>query len=163
MTVRHIALLATVACAAAGCQDPYRDRSSPATPKAPRAAAPSSAADATRAFAKRWINWDWNTLPHQQRSLARLADRRLAASLRADADAAARDETLARDKPANRGTVAAITLTPSLRNARGLVVTRERSYTNGHADLGGARYRVYRVAISARHDGWTVTEWAPQP
>ena len=26
-----------------------------------------------------------------------------------------------------------------------------------------ARYRVYRVAISARHDGWTVTEWAPQP
>jgi len=128
-----------------------------------RTAAPSSSADTVTAFAKRWINWDWNTLPHQQRSLARLAGGRLAAGLRADADAAAGDETLARDRPANRGTVAAISLNPSPGSARGLVVTRERTYTNGHADLGGARYRVYRVAISASHDGWTVTEWAPQP
>ena len=163
MTVRHIALLAIVACAAAGCQDPYHERSA-AVPTAPRrTAAPSSVADTATEFAKSWINWTWNTLPHQQRALARLAGGRLAAGLRADADAAARDETLARDKPANRGTVAAISLNPSPGSARGLVVTHERTYTNGHADLGGARYRVYRVAISASHDGWTVTEWAPQP
>ena len=163
MTARHIALLATAACAAAGCQDPYRERPD-AAPTAPRpTAAPSSSADTVTAFAKRWINWNWNSLPRQQRALARLAGGRLAAGLRADADAAARDETLASDKPANRGTVAAITLNPSPGSARGLVVTRERTYTNGHADLGGARYRVYRVAISASHDGWTVTEWAPQP
>ena len=163
MTVRHIALLAIVACAAAGCQDPYHERSA-AVPTAPRrTAAPSSSTDTATAFAKRWINWNWNTLPHQQRALARLAGGRLAAGLHADADAAARDETLARDQPANRGTVAAISLNPSPGSARGLVVTRERTYTNGHADLGGARYRVYRVAISASHDGWTVTEWAPQP
>jgi hypothetical protein len=163
MTARHIALLASVACAAAGCQDPYRERSA-VVPTAPRrTAAPSSSTDTATAFAKSWINWDWNTLPHQQRALARLAGGRLATGLRADADAAASDETLARDQPANRGTVAAISLNPSPGSARGLVVTRERTYTNGHADLGGARYRVYRVAISASHDGWTVTEWAPQP
>ena len=163
MTVRHIALLAIVASAAVGCQDPYRERPV-ATPTAPRpTAAPSSTADTARAFAQRWINWDWKTLAHQQRALARLAGGRLAAGLRADADGAARDDTLARDKPANRGTVAAISLNPGQRSARGLVVTRERTYTNGHADLGGARYRVYRVTISASHDGWTVTEWAPQP
>ena len=163
MTARRIALLATVACAAAGCQDPYHE-SSPAVPTAPRrTAAPSSTANTASAFAKRWINWDWKTLPRQQRALTRLAGGRLAARLRVDADAAARDETLARDKPANRGTVAAISLNPSPGSTRGLVVTHERTYTNGHADLGGARYRVYRVAIRARHDGWSVTEWAPQP
>ena len=101
--------------------------------------------------------------PASLAALARLAGGRLATRLRADADAAAQDETLARDKTAHRGTVAAISLNPSPGRARGLVVTRERTYTNGHADLGGARYRVYRVAISARHDGWTVTAWAPQP
>ena len=163
MTVRHIALLAIVVCAAAGCQDPYRERPV-ATPTAPRpTAAPSSTADTASAFAKRWINWDWKTLAYQQRALARLAGGGLATRLRADADAAAHDETLARDKPANRGTVAAISLNPSLGSARGLVVTQERTYTDGHADLGGARYRVYRVAITASHDGWRVTEWAPQP
>ena len=163
MTVRHIALLAIVTCAAAGCQDPYRERPV-AMPTAPRpTAAPSSTADTASAFAKRWINWDWKTLPHQQRALARLAGGRLATRLRTDAGAAAREETLARDKPANRGTVAAVSLNPSPGSARGLVVTHERSYTSGHADLGGARYRVYRVAISTSHDGWTVTEWAPQP
>ena len=163
MTVRHIALLATVAFAAAGCQDPYRERPV-AAPTAPRpTAAPNSTADTASAFAKRWINWDWKTLPRQQRALARLAGGRLATRLRADADAAAQDETLARDKTAHRGTVAATSLNPSPGGARGLVVTHERTYTNGHADLGGARYRVYRVAIGARHDRWTVTEWAPQP
>ena len=161
--VRRIALLAIVACAAAGCQDPYRERLA-AVPTAPRrTAAPSSSTDTATAFAKRWINWDWNALPHQQRALARLAGGRLAAGVGADADGAARDETLARDKPANRGTVAAVSLNPSPGRARGLVVARERTYTHGHADLGGARYRVYRVAISASHDGWTVTEWTPQP
>ena len=163
MTVRHIALLVTVACAAGGCQDPYRERPA-AAPTAPRpTAAPSSAPDTASAFAKRWINWDWKTLAHQQRALARLAGGRLATRLRADADAAGRDETVARDKPANRGTVAAVSLESKPRSARGLVITHERTYTSGHADLGGAHYRVYRVAISASHDGWTVTEWAPQP
>ena len=118
MTFRRIALLAVVACAAGGCQDPYRERPV-AAPTAPRrTAVPSSTADTASAFAKRWINWDSKTLPHQQRALARLAGGRLATRLRADADAAARDETLARDKPANRGTVAAVSLESTPRSAR---------------------------------------------
>ena len=61
MTARHIALLASVACAATGCQDPYHERSA-AVPTAPRrTAAPSSSTDTATAFAKRWINWNWNT------------------------------------------------------------------------------------------------------
>ena len=122
-----------------------------------------SSTDTATAFAKRLdqLGLERAFAPATRARPARRG--RLAARLRADADAAARDETLARDKPANRGTVAAVSLNPRPGSARGLVVTRERTYTNGHADLGGARYRVYRVAISASHDGWTVTEWAPQP
>lgn len=32
--------------------------------------------------------------------------------------------------------------------ATGLIVTREQTYTSDHADLGGPRYRVYRVALA---------------
>ena len=161
MTVRRMALLGIVACAAAGCQDPYP--SPPATPRPSRALVPSAAPDTARAFARRWINWDWDTLPRQQRALARLAGGRLATRLRADAEAAARDASLARDKPASRGTVAIVSLNHAPGGARGLVVTRERAYSDGHPDLSGARDHAYTVAVSASHDGLTVTRWSPQP
>jgi hypothetical protein len=163
VTTRRLALFGILACAATGCQDPYRDSSTPAQPIPHRAAMPGSAADTARAFATRWINWNWETLPRQQRALARLAGDRLATRLRADADAAAQNASLARDKPANRGKVAAVSVNQGPRSARGLVVTLERAYSDGHLDLGGARYRVYRVAITATRDRWKVTGWAPQP
>ena len=38
----------------------------------------------------------------------------------------------------------------SATRAAGIVVTREQTYTDGRADLGGARYRVYLVRLDAR-------------
>ena len=45
----------------------------------------------------------------------------------------------------------------------GLIVTLEQTYTDGHADLGGARYHVYRVRLSRARHRWEVTAWQPQP
>lgn len=155
----------------AGCADPYARHAEsgvsghgatrPASP-AVRSPEPSASA-AAKAFATRWVNWSWRSVTAQQRALARLATGSLADELRADARASALDESLARDKPAGRGRVAALELRPRGRGAAGLVVTREQTYTDGHADLGGLRYRVYEVAVVPTARGWQVSSWAPQP
>ena len=116
-----------------------------------------------RAFAKEWINWDWRSAATQQRHLAQLARGPLADQLRANADSARIDASLARDRPGSRGAIAAVDLTSHGPRSAGIVVTREQSYTDGHADLGGAHYRVYRVRLAAADRTWEVTTWAPQP
>ena len=152
-----------VACALGGCADPYQgQRAATAHPAAP-ASAISTASAAAGAFARRWANWDWRSVAGQQRALARLASGSLAEQLRADARAASRDGSLARDKPGVRGTVAVIELRPRGAGAAGLVLTREQSYTDGHPDLGGPHYRVYAVTVRATPRGWRVSAWAPQP
>ena len=159
--------LATVALA--GCADPYahhhplprQPASAVRPPRTPVASA--SAAVAARAFAKEWINWDWRSAATQQRHLAQLARGPLADQLRANANSARIDASLARDKPGSRGAIAAVDLTSHGPRSAGIVVTREHSYTDGHADLGGAHYRVYRVRLAAADRTWEVTTWAPQP
>jgi hypothetical protein len=162
--VRTLALIA--ALAVAGCRDPYAGtRTAPATPS-PRedaARAAASAREAARLFATRWANWDWHSAGRQQLALAGLAVGGLARELKANADSARVDATLARDRSGSRGTVAAIDLQPRRQVAAGLVVTHEQSLTNGHVDLGGARYRVYLVRLVHDHARWEVTTWEPQP
>ena len=177
-----IALALTIA----GCQDPYarqtarqpaQTTSDPATtpeddvrpgPSAgPLPAAPQrparSARLAARAFATRWANWDWRDVARQQRTLARLAVGELARQLGANAANVRTDATLARDKPGSRGTVAALQLKRSGLRAAGIVVMREQTYTDGRADLGGQRYRVYRIRLHRHQGGWGVSAWEPQP
>jgi hypothetical protein len=175
-----VALLALLALA--GCADPYstdhqqRDSAVPAPRRAteppgqPAGPAPmaasapaSSPRHAASAFAARWTNWDWRHAAEQQHALRRLATGALAAQLGANARSARRDASLARDKPSARGSVAAIDLTVRRGRAAGLVVTREQTYTNDRADLGGQHYRVYRIALMRQHNGWGVSTWQPQP
>lgn len=180
------AIAVALAFAMAGCQDPYAgDRARSASPAtqgteatpgdvarpgpqadpAPVVATHSSpsARRAARLFAMRWVNWDWRSVAGQQRALARLTLGDLSRALRADASSARIDASLARDKPGSRGTVAAIELKATDRRAAGIVVTREQTYTDDRANLGGQRYRVYLIRLSREPRGWGVSAWEPQP
>ena len=180
------ALAIALAVAITGCQDPYaRDRAQPTSPPARRPSAPPSdvsqpgpaagpvpssaarpapsARGAARSFATRWVNWDWQSAASQQRTLARLATGDLARQLRANASSARVDATLARDRPGARGSVVAIDLKAGNAEAAGIVVAREQTYTEGRADLGGQRYRVYLIRLKRERNGWGVSAWEPQP
>jgi hypothetical protein len=156
-----------LALTAAGCQDPYarpeRPSAAPATtpPVASRDA--DGARGAARIFASRWVNWDWGTAGAQQRALALLAVGRLAVDLRANASSARIDASLARDKPSSRGDVVATDLRGEAASATGIVVTREQTYTAGHADLGGRHYRIYRVRLTLSNGRWEVSSWERLP
>ena len=159
-------LVLIAALVVAGCRDPYAGtRTAPPTPstRADAGRAAASAREAARLFATRWINWDWHSAGRQQLALAGLAVGRLAGELKANAHSARIDATLARDRPGSRGTVVAIDLQPGRQGVAGLVVTHEQSLANGHADLGGAQYRVYLVRLVHDHARWEVTAWEPQP
>lgn len=185
-TACNLIALAILGLATTGCEDPYARKETPAAPgprtaavptpgdtsrpgpaagRVPPAAAtaPHSARAAATAFAERWVNWDWRSLAAQQRALARLARGDLRAQLRANATQARGDASLDRDKPGSRGTIAAINLRARVGQAAGILVTRERTYTAGHADLGGRRYRVYVVRLVGGREGWGVSAWEPQP
>lgn len=185
-TAGSLIALAVLALASTGCEDPYAreetrsapgprtvavptpgdtSRPGPAAGPVPPAAttAPHSAQAAATAFAARWVNWDWRSVAAQQRALARLAGSDLRAQLRANATQARGDASLERDKPGSRGTIAAINIRARAGRAEGIVVTRERTYTAGHADLGGRRYRVYVVRLVDGREGWGVSAWEPQP
>lgn len=166
MTRRPLILL--VALAVVGCQDPYThddakpQRRDPQTRTVPRASS-ARAELAARRFAALWTNWTWQTTAATQRELSQLAVAPLARQLRANAASARVDATLARDRPASHGTVVAAQVRADGAAAHGLVVTREQSFTNGRADLGGRRYRVYLITATLRRGRWEVSRWAPQP
>jgi hypothetical protein len=167
----------------AGCEDPYQRehaqaRSAPKAhvrgdverpgPRAPAVAAvpeahASGARAAARAFADAWVNWDWRTLPTQQDALARLATGQLADELRANATRSAADASLARDRPSSRGRVIALDLHVTRGEAAAVVVTREQTYTAGHADLGGRHHHVYRALLARVGGGWGISAWTPLP
>lgn len=157
MRAQSVIVVLSLALLATGCQDPYRDAPRPtvATPR------PAAGRDAViRDFATRWINWDWQSVPVQQRALARLASPNLARRLRAGASSARVAATLSRARPGSRGRLVFIRMT-SARD--GLVLTQEETLTDGHADLGGEHYRVYLVSASERRGEWKVSRWEPQP
>jgi hypothetical protein len=178
----HRLAAAALAVVLAGCQNPYatnpsaraagrspqHDSAPSGSPSNPVTASPGAqrirARDAAAVFARLWITWEWRSAPQQQRALAQLATGRLARDLRANATSSHINASLVRDKPSSRGTVAAINLTTTrTRRAAGIIVTREQTYTDGHPDLGGRHYRVYRIRLRQHADRWAVTTWAPQP
>ncbi|MBJ7329171.1 MAG: hypothetical protein JHC95_04685 [Solirubrobacteraceae bacterium] len=160
MNTRRLTVATTAALALTGCQDPYRREAAPPTrtTSAHQDEAPQQEA-VVRAFASRWINWTWQMAGAQQRALARLATPELARQLRANASSARIDATLARDRPGSRGRVLIVRFESG---GHALVLTRERSYTDGRPDLGGVRFGVYRLS-AARIDGhWRIRQWVPQ-
>lgn len=186
MTVKLAVTVALATVALAGCADPYRsDRARPVappptssqtttsdidrpgppagTPPATAERPPRSARKAAQSFATGWANWDWRSAARQQRALARLASGDLARQLRANANSSRIDASLARDKPGSRGTVAAVDLKSRIAQAAGIVVTHEQTYTDGRANLGGRRYRVYLIRLTREPNGWGVRAWEPQP
>lgn len=162
--MRRLASLLVAGFALAGCSDPYADPDAGVLSPAPRpVGAIGSATPTARAFAERWVNWDWRSASSQQRALAALATGRLAADLRANAASARIDASLARDKPSVRGAVTIVRVSARGPRASGLVVTRERNYTAGRPDLGGQHYRVYAITLTRRGAQWEVSAWQPQP
>jgi len=160
--MRRTAVGLAVGVLLGGCADPYRSAPRPAAPPV-SALSVAPAADAARTFALRWINWDWRDASTQQQVLSRLAAGELAVQLLANAASARIGASLQRDKPSRRGRVAAAEVRTAGAAARGLVVTREQSYTAGRADLGGSHYRVYLVRLVRRDARWEVSAWKPQP
>lgn len=161
--MKRVVVIAAVSALLAGCSDPYAHGTSRVTPPPVRPTPAPSASSAARAFALRWINWDWRSAAAQQRALAELAGGALAADLRANAASARIDASLARDKPGSRGTVAIVDVAARASGVGGLVVTREERYTAGHAELGGPRYRVYAIELVRDRARWEVSAWKPQP
>lgn len=157
MRTQRAIVAVVLALLSAGCQTPPDDAPRPAA-TTPR---PSPGRDAVvRDFAGRWINWDWQSVPEQQRDLARLASPRLAHRLRATASSPRVVADLTRDRPGSRGHVVVLHMTST---RSGVVLTREVTLTNGHADLGGQHYRVYLVSTRRLHGKWEVSRWEPQP
>jgi hypothetical protein len=114
-------------------------------------------------FAERWVNWSWRDVAAQQRALADLADAPYAAQLRADAAHAGVDRSLFRARPFQAGRIVAIVIRANGRRRSAVVVTHERSFTDGVEDAGGARYRVYLASLVRHETGWRVHAWQPQP
>src|ERR671937_507270 len=125
MTSRAPLVIAALALALTGCQDPYaRPRRGEASTRPPapppsepprgderpppaddRDTAPEVGADpratpqaAIDAFCAQWANWSWRTIERQQRRLAQLAAGRLARQLAAEAALRAQDKLLRRDR-----------------------------------------------------------------
>jgi hypothetical protein len=168
MTAKRTHLVVVLlALTAAGCQDPYsrpeRPTAAPATTTPVTSRDASGARAAARIFASRWINWDWRTASKQQRALALRAGGKLAVDLRANASSARIDASLARDKPSSRGDVVTTDLRGQATSATGIVVTREQTYTAGHADLGAQHYRVYRAHLTLTNGRWEVSSWERLP
>lgn len=161
--MRRLAIAAALAVLLGGCADPYRHVPRGVTPRPTPQARPIAPTATARAFALRWVNWDWRSAAAQQGALAQLAAGQLAIDLRANAASARIDASLQRDKPRVRGSIAAVDLTTGAGVAQGLVVTREQSYTAGRSDLGGPHYRVYTARLMRHGSVWEVSAWQPQP
>lgn len=164
----------------AGCANPdapqhttSRQGAAPHSPGEPPAPAPPSAAaqapiqvqrtphGALAAFATRYVNWSYRTLPRQQRALAgmsvgsaRLAEEQAAAS-------SGGDGTINAGQIRNSGTVVSISRDLA-DSGRWLIVTREQ--THGGAQYQGlpAAYHVTIARLAALRDGYAVSQWLPQ-
>lgn len=156
MTARHVIAALAVCIVVTGCQDPYDESRQP--PRLTPSAA-DGRDEVVRAFAMGWINWDWQSVADQQRSLAGLATPVLARQLRQDGASSRDAAVLARQRPGSRGRVVVLKLSSA---GRGLVVTQESTLTDGHADLGGEHYRVYLVSSRKWRGAWKVSRWEPQ-
>ena len=186
MTSRAPLVMAALALALTGCQDPYarppRGEASTRPPTPPprgderpppaddRDTAPEVGADpratpqaAIDAFCAQWANWSWRTIERQQRRLAQLATGRLARQLAAEAALRAQDKLLRRDRLGVRGRVIAIDVKSGARTRDAVCVTREQQQANGRADPEGARHRVYLATAVHARGGWTIRRWEPQP
>jgi len=181
MSIRpaSIALLAvTLTLAGAGCanpdaparQTPAGQTQNPGEPPAPapptaRSQAPTDVQDtpaqALAAFAATYVNWDYRTLTHRQRTLAsisigpaRLAEQQAAAT-------SAADSTIQQAQIHNSGQLAS--LAPD-RARPGLWVIVTREQTSGASQYEGlpASYHVTLARLGRVPGGWAVSEWLPQ-
>lgn len=147
--------------------------SSPQNAGEPRAPAPPSSAAqlpsgvrsspgaAVRAFAERYVNWDYRTLAADQRNLAAISVGAARLSERQAAAASARDSTIARAHVYNRGSIVSVA-PDALRGGWWTIVTRER--TGGDQQYEGlpAAYHVTLAQLASVPGGWAVKQWLPQ-
>lgn len=167
------------AAAVTGCRDPDVSPSSSSSAVPPSAGVanigeprpPSPGAEvstgaaaspqlAIASFAQLYVNWSYETLRAQQRTLAeiavgpaRLAERQAAAS--------ANDEAIARGHIRNSGQIVSIAAD---RAAPGEWVLVTREQTTGGAQYQGLApsYHVTLVAVSRQSNGYAVREWLAQ-
>jgi hypothetical protein len=176
-----VVLLLLAAIVVAGCSNPDAPTtttgtstvSSPQNPGEPTAPAPAAPATQTpidvqptptkaiEAFAELYVNWTYQTLTSNQRTLAaisvgaaRLAERQAAASSEADT-------TIARGHIYNQGQILSIA-PDSLHPGMWVIVAREQ--TGGSSEYAGlpAAYHVTLAQLAHLSDGYAVSQWLPQ-
>jgi hypothetical protein len=120
-----------------------------------------SAAEAARAFAEAWTNWNWRTIRSSERRRARLAAGALRREIDQDAASVSPDSTLRRDRTENTGVVLAVALGDAGGQRSAYVIVRETTASAGLVAIGDTAVRVYRAQLVRAHGGWLVGAWAP--
>jgi len=145
----------------------------PQNPGEPAAPAPPSAASqafasvaptpqaALEAFARVYVNWSYQTLTSEQRTLAamavgqaRLAEQQAAATSRGDS-------TISRGHIYNTGQVVSVA-PDGVQPGTWVIVTLERTGGNTQYEGLPASYHVTLAQIAAVPGGYAVSQWLPQ-
>ncbi len=138
----------------------------PSPPPAPQRAssASPSGAQAARAFAQAYINWEASTVVARLRGLAQASVGQARSAMQLAAAQAAGDYELQRGGVANHGTVESVAPLPA-RPDRYVVVTQERTTAALSSAYQGLR-PAWHVALAtvARAAGgqWVVSGWQPE-
>jgi hypothetical protein len=116
---------------------------------------------ALRQYAARYINWTYQTLTADQRTLAAMAVGAARLSEQQTAQRSVADTTLTRGHVWNKGQV--VSVSRDLAQAgTWVVVTREQ--TGGNSEYEGlpASYHVTLAKLASIPGGYAVSEWLPQ-
>lgn len=125
------------------------------------AAAPSPQAALDR-YARLYVNWRAVTAAASQRQLASISLGQARAQALQAAAALARDPQLTKSQVSNTGTVVAVAPGQGAATGAWVIVTREQ--TSGQGDYAGLppTLHVVYAQVTARPDGWVVSQWQPQ-
>jgi hypothetical protein len=112
-------------------------------------------------FAERYINWTYQTLTADQRTLAAIS---VGAARRSEQQAAARsvaDTTISRGQVWNKGQVVSVS-SDLARPGMWAIVTREQ--TGGNSEYEGlpASYHMTLARLAPIPGGYAVEQWLPQ-
>jgi hypothetical protein len=120
-------------------------------------------AEAVRAYAERYINWDAGTVTGMLRDLSGASVGQARSAMALEAAQVASDPELAQNGIANSGTVEAVA--PLAGNARRwVVVTRERTTAALSSAYQGLRpgWHITLAGVTATARGWVVSDWQPE-
>jgi hypothetical protein len=137
---------------------------SPAPPRQVATAPVASPADAIRAFATAYINWDAQTVARDMRALATRSIGQARSAMALAAAETASDYELQRGGIANHGTVEAVSPLPGKPHQYVVVSLESTSATNTSAYQGlRAAWHVALATVTEQRTGqWVLSAWQPE-